>query len=117
MYLEWQETCSMALNTLLERWNMPGAGCRLRGSRSIIVTTGSGYVVYTKLGDHVLIQSGLLPTVPLCLLLPLANTSLDLVQFMSNHDFDAEVRNIFPINRVWEVDAHILAFLDVSLFT
>ena len=53
----------------------------------------------------------------LCLLLPQADTSSDLVEFISNHDIDSEVRNIFPINRVWQVDAHILAFLNVSLFT
>jgi hypothetical protein len=68
MYLEWQETCSLALDMLSE-------------------------------------------------LLPLANNSPELVEFMSNHDFDSELRNIFPISRVWEVDAHILAFLNVSLFT
>jgi len=68
MYLEWQETCSMALSML-------------------------------------------------CGLLPLANTSPELVEFMSNHNINSEVRNIFPINRVWQVDAHILAFLNVSLFT
>jgi hypothetical protein len=71
MYLEWQETCSMALNML-------------------------------------------------CELLPLASTSSDsdLVEYMSNHDIDSEVRNIFSItgSPVWQVDAHILAFLSVSPF-
>jgi hypothetical protein len=64
MYLEWKETCSMALNML-------------------------------------------------CLLLPLANTSSDLVQFMNKHDIDSEVQKILPIS--W-VDVHILAFLSVSPF-
>ena len=67
MYLEWQDTCSTALDML-------------------------------------------------CELLPLANTSPELVEFMSNHDIDLEVRNILPVIRVWQVDAHILAFLSVSLF-
>jgi len=52
----------------------------------------------------------------LCKLLPLANTSSDLVQFMSNHDIDSEVRIIFPISRVSQLDAHILVFLGVSPF-
>jgi hypothetical protein len=52
----------------------------------------------------------------LCELLPQANTSPELVEFMSNYDIDLEVRNIFPISRVWKVDAHILAFLTVSPF-
>jgi hypothetical protein len=52
----------------------------------------------------------------LCKLLPLANTSSDLVQFMSNHDIDSEVRNLLPISRVSQLDAHILAFLSVSPF-
>ena len=67
MYLEWRETCDMALNML-------------------------------------------------CLLLPQANTSSDLVEFMSNHDIDSEVRNLIPISRVSQLDAHILAFLSVSPF-
>jgi hypothetical protein len=52
----------------------------------------------------------------LCGLLPLANTSPELVELMSNHDIDSEVRNTFPISRVWQLDAHILAFLSVSPF-
>jgi len=52
----------------------------------------------------------------LCLLLPQANTSSDLVEFMSNHDIDSEVRNLIPISRVSQLDAHILAFLSVSPF-
>jgi hypothetical protein len=52
----------------------------------------------------------------LCELLPLANISSDLVQFMSDHDIDSEVRNIFSISRVSQLDAHILAFLSVSPF-
>jgi len=52
----------------------------------------------------------------LCGLLPQANTSSDLVEYMSNHDIDWEVRNILPISRVSRVDAHILAFLSVSPF-
>ena len=52
----------------------------------------------------------------LCQLLPRANTSPELVEFMSNHNIDSELRNTFPISHVWQVDAHILAFLSVSPF-
>jgi len=44
----------------------------------------------------------------LCQLLPRANTSRDLVQFMSNYDIGLVVRQNFSVN---QVDAHILAFL------
>jgi hypothetical protein len=47
-------------------------------------------------------------------LLTRANTSPELVEYMANHDIDSAVRKKFSVSRVWEVDAHILAFLDVS---
>jgi len=66
-YLEWKETCDMALNVL-------------------------------------------------CGLLSQANTSPELVEYMTNHDIDSAVRKKVSVIRVWEVDAHILAFLSVSPF-
>ena len=50
----------------------------------------------------------------ICVLLPRANTSPELVEYTANHDIDSAVRNKFSVIRVWEVDAHILAFLSVS---
>jgi hypothetical protein len=52
----------------------------------------------------------------LCRLLQRANTSRELVQFMSNSDIDFAVRQTFSVTLVWQADAHILAFLSVSLF-
>jgi len=47
----------------------------------------------------------------LCKLLQGANSSLDLVRFISNHDIHPKVRESLPIIHVWWVDIHILAFL------
>ena len=52
----------------------------------------------------------------LCQLLQRANTSQELVQFMSNYDIDFAVRQTVSVTLVEKVDAHILAFLSVSLF-
>ena len=49
----------------------------------------------------------------LCRLLERANTSPEVMEFMSNHDIDIVVRDL-PVVDVWRVDAHILAFLSVS---
>jgi len=47
----------------------------------------------------------------LCQLLRRANTSQELVQFMSNYDINLAVRQKISAIRVWQLDAHILAFL------
>ena len=49
-----------------------------------------------------------------CKLLQGANPSSELVGFVSNHDIHPSVQKRLPINRVWWVDIHILAFLSVS---
>jgi hypothetical protein len=50
----------------------------------------------------------------LCKLLERANTSPEVLEFMSNHDIDTAVQKDLPVIHVWRVDAHILAFLGVS---
>ena len=50
----------------------------------------------------------------LCRLLERAYTSPEVMEFMSNHDIDTTVQKNFPVIDVWQVDAHILAFLSVS---
>jgi hypothetical protein len=53
----------------------------------------------------------------LCELLPLANTSPDLVQFMNNYNIDSKVQKIIiPVSRIGQLEAHILVFLSVSPF-
>jgi hypothetical protein len=49
----------------------------------------------------------------LCKLLPEANTSPELVEFLDNHDINPEIRMHIPVSRV---DAAILTFLTVSPF-
>jgi len=52
----------------------------------------------------------------LCTLLQYADTSPDLVQFISNHDVDTAVQKDFCADDLWWVDVNILAFLSVSPF-
>ena len=52
----------------------------------------------------------------LLILLPLAHSSPELVQFMTNNDIDPAVRKNFSVDDIWPVDMHILAFLSVSPF-
>ena len=55
----------------------------------------------------------------LCDLLPVANTSPELVQFFSNYDIHPAVQKDFPVDAVdpvWEVNVRILALLSVSPF-
>ena len=48
-------------------------------------------------------------------LLELANTSSEVMEFMSNHDIDKAAReNVHDLIDVWWVDTNILAFLSVS---
>jgi hypothetical protein len=51
----------------------------------------------------------------LCTLFKIANTSSELVEFISDHDIDPAVQKHFS-ERVWDVDMNILAFLSVSPF-
>ena len=51
----------------------------------------------------------------LCKLLQIANTSPELVEFISKHDINPAVQNHLSV-RVWDVDMHILAFLSVRRF-
>jgi hypothetical protein len=59
-------------------------------------------------------QTCKLALVVLCKLLKRANTSPEVMEFMSNHDIDTLVQDNFPVIDIWRVDAHILAFLSVS---
>ena len=52
----------------------------------------------------------------LCKLLKIANTSPELVNYISNNDIGLEVQNNLPVTDLWELKLHILAFLSVSLF-
>jgi hypothetical protein len=55
--------------------------------------------------------------VVLCELLNQANTSPEVMEFMSNHDIDITVQENLPVTiDKWQVDMHILAFLSVSSF-
>jgi len=49
----------------------------------------------------------------LCTLLRDANTSPDLVQFISNHDVDTAVQKDFSADHLQWVEVNILAFLSV----
>ena len=50
----------------------------------------------------------------LCRLFKIANTSSELVEFLSDHDIDPAVQKYFS-ESVWDVDMNILAFLSVSV--
>ena len=52
----------------------------------------------------------------LCRLFKIANTSSELVEFVSDHDIDPAVQKIFSDSVLWDVDMNILAFLSVSPF-
>ena len=51
-----------------------------------------------------------------CKLLQGADSSPELVGFVSNHDIHSSVQKRLPVIRVWWVDIHILEFLSVSHF-
>jgi hypothetical protein len=51
----------------------------------------------------------------LCKLLKRANASPEVMEFMGNHDIDTAVQKDLPVIDVWRVNAHILAFLSVSI--